>query len=64
MKLQAVLLKAGLASAAAGIYLYVRKLFSGKKKRKKRPAKNLKQVKTGKKRMAKPRQKRSAVIES
>lgn len=64
MKLPAVLLKAGLASAGAGIYLYVRKLFRDNKETKKGRAKNLKQNKTGKKRIAKPRQKRSAAIES
>ena len=63
MKLPAMLLKAGLASASAGIYLYVKKLFRSKKKIKKGPAKNLKQNKTLKKRIAKPRQKRSAAIE-
>ena len=45
MKLPAMLLKAGLASAGAGIYLYFRKLFKSKKKTKKEPAKNLKQTK-------------------
>ena len=64
MKLPAMLLKAGLASAGAGIYLYVKKLFNSKKKTKKRPAKNLKQTKTVKRSIAKPRQKRSAAIES
>lgn len=64
MKLPAILLKAGLASAGAGIYLYVKKLFRSNKKTKKGPAKNLKQNKMVKKRIAKPRQKRSAAIES
>ena len=64
MKLPAMLLNAGLASACAGIYLYVKKLFRSNKKTKKVPAKNLKQSKTVKKRIAKPRQKRSAAIES
>lgn len=64
MKLPAMLLKAGLASAGAGIYLYVKKLFRSNKKTKKGPAKNLKQNKTVKKRITKPRQKRSAAIES
>lgn len=64
MKLPAMLLKAGIASAGAGIYLYVKKLFRSNKKTKKRRAKSLKQVKPVKKRIAKPRQKRSAAIES
>ena len=62
MKLPGMLLKAGLASAGAGIYLYVKKLFKPKKKTKKEPAKNLKQTKAVKKLIAKPRQKRSPVI--
>jgi len=62
MKLPAMLLKAGLASAGAGIYLYVKKLFKSKKSTKKEPAKNLKQTKAVKKPKAKPRQKRSPVI--
>jgi len=62
MKLPAMLLKAGLASAGAGIYLYVKKLFKTEKKTKKEPAKNLKQTKPVKKSTAKPRQKRSPVI--
>ena len=37
MKLPGMLLKAGLASAGAGIYLYVRKLFKVEKKTKKEP---------------------------
>lgn len=64
MKLPAMLLKAGIASAGAGIYLYVKKLFRSNKKTKKGRAKNLKQGKPVKKRIAKPRQKRSAAIES
>jgi len=64
MKLPAMLLKAGLASAGAGIYLYFKKLFKRKKKTKKEPAKNLKQTKSVKRSMAKPRQKRSATIEN
>ena len=39
MKLPAMLFKAGLASAGAGIYLYVKKLFKTEKKTKKEPAK-------------------------
>jgi hypothetical protein len=35
MKLPAMLLKAGIASAGAGIYLYVKKLFKPKRKQKK-----------------------------
>ena len=62
MKLPAMLLKAGIASAGAGIYLYVKKLFKPKKKTKKEPAKNLKQVKAVKKPSVKPRQKKSPVI--
>jgi len=62
MKLPALLLKAGLASAGAGIYLYAKKLFKSKKKTKKEPAKNLKTTKAIKKPIAKPRQKRSPVI--
>jgi hypothetical protein len=62
MKLSAMLLKAGLASAGAGIYLYFKKLFKNKKQTKKEPAKNLKQTKAAKKTIAKPRQKRSPVI--
>ena len=62
MKLPAMLLKAGLASAGAGIYLYFKKLFKSKKKTKKEPAKNLKQTKAVKKSTAKLRQKRSPAI--
>jgi len=62
MKLPAMLLKAGLASAGAGIYLYFKKLFKRKKKTKKEPAKNLKQVKAVKRPSVKPRQKKSPVI--
>jgi hypothetical protein len=62
MKLPAMLLKAGLASAGAGIYLYFKKLFKRKRKTKKEPAKNLKQVKAVKKPSVKPRQKKSPVI--
>ena len=62
MKLPAMLLKAGLASAGAGIYLYFNKLFKSKKQTKKEPAKNLKQTKAVKKTTAKPRQKKSPVI--
>ena len=64
MKLPAMLLKAGLASAGAGIYLYFKKLFKSKKKTKKEPAKNLKQTKAVKKPIVKPRQKRSAAIQN
>ena len=64
MKLPAMLLKAGLASAGAGIYLYFKKLFKGKKKTKKEPAKNLKQTKAVKKPAIKPRKKRSVAIEN
>ena len=64
MKLPAMLLKAGLASAGAGIYLYFKKLFKSKKKTKKEPAKNFKQTKAAKKPAIKPRKKRSAVIEN
>ena len=64
MKLPAMLLKAGLASAGAGIYLYVKKLFKTEKKTKKEPAKNLKQSKTVKKPAIKPRKKRTAAIEN
>jgi hypothetical protein len=63
MKLPAMLLKAGLASAGAGIYLYIKKLFKPKKKTKKGPAKNLKQTKAVKKPTIKPR-KRSVAIEN
>ena len=62
MKLPGMLLKAGLASASAGIYLYFKKLFKRKKKTKKVPAKNLKQTTAIKKTPAKSRQKRSPVI--
>ena len=62
MKLPAMLLKAGLASAGAGIYLYFKKLFKNEKQTKKGPAKNLKQKKTVKKRIAKPRQKKSVAV--
>ena len=68
MKLPGMLLRAGLASAGAGIYLYVRKLFKVEKKTKKEPAKNLKQnkslkqTKRVKKTTTKPRQKKSPVI--
>jgi hypothetical protein len=64
MKLPAMLLKAGLASAGAGIYLYFKKLFKRKKKTKKEPAKNLKQTKAVKKITSKPRQKRSPAIQN
>jgi len=64
MKLPAMLLKAGLASAGAGIYLYLKKLFKNEKQTKKGPAKNLKQTKAVKKRIVKPRQKRSAAIQN
>ena len=64
MKLPAILLRAGLASAGAGIYLYFKKLINSDKKTKKAPAKNLKQTKSTKKRITKPRQKRSPVTES
>ena len=64
MKLPAMLLKAGLASAGAGIYLYVKKLFKSKKDTKKAPAKNLKQTKTVKKPAIKPRTKRTVAIEN
>ena len=64
MKLPALLLKAGLASAGAGVYLYVKKLFKNKKETKKGPAKTIKQSKTVKKPIAKPRQKRSAAIQN
>jgi hypothetical protein len=62
MKLPAILLKAGLASAGAGIYLYAKKLFKAKKKTKKEPAKNLKQTRAVKNPNAKPRQKRSPAV--
>ena len=64
MKLPAMLLKAGLASAGAGIYLYAKKLFKPKKKTKKEPAKNLKQVKAVKKPIVKPRKKRSVAVQN
>jgi hypothetical protein len=64
MKLPGMLLKAGLASASAGIYLYFKKLFKNKKQTKKGPAKNLKQTKAVKKTLAKPRQKRSVAIQN
>jgi hypothetical protein len=63
MKLPAILRKAGVASAGAGIYLYFRKLFRSNRKTKKGTAKNLKQTKAFKKPITKPRQKRSAAIE-
>jgi len=62
MKLPTMLLKAGLASAGAGIYLYFKKLFKDKKPTKKGPAKNLKQTKAVKPTIAKPRKKRSVAI--
>ena len=64
MKLPAMLLKAGLASAGAGIYLYFKKLFKDKKQTKKGPAKNLKQTKAVKKTSVKPRQKRLPAIQN
>jgi len=64
MKLPAMLLKAGLASAGAGIYLYVKKLFKNEKQTRKEPAKNLNQKKAVKKRIARPRQKRTAAIQN
>jgi len=62
MKLPGMLLKAGLASAGAGIYLYFKKLFKVDKKTKKGPAKNLKQTKALKKPISKPRQKRTPAV--
>ena len=62
MKLPAMLLKAGIASAGAGIYLYVKKLFKPKKKTKKEPAKNMKTIRAIKRPNAKPRKKRSPVV--
>ncbi len=64
MKLPAMLLKAGLASAGAGIYLYAKKLFKNKKQTNEGPAKNLKQTKAVKKRIAKPRQKRTVAVQN
>jgi len=64
MKIPAMLLKAGLASAGAGVYLYVKKLLKDKKETKKGPAKNLKQTKAVKKTSAKPRQKRSPAVQN
>ena len=64
MKLPAMLLKAGLASAGAGIYLYFKKLLKDKKQTKKEPAKNLNQTKAVKKPIAKPRKKRSVAIQN
>ena len=64
MKLPAMLLKAGLASAGAGIYLYFKKFFKNEKQTKKGPAKNLKQAKAAKKTAIKPRKKRSVAIEN
>ena len=64
MKLPAMLLKAGLASAGAGIYLYVKKLFKSNKKTKKGLAKNLSQTKAVKKTSVKPRQKRSPAVKN
>ena len=64
MKLPAMLLKAGLASAGAGVYLYFKKLFKSKKKTKKEPAKNLKKVKAVKRPTVKPRQKRSVAVQN
>ena len=64
MKLPAMLLKAGLASAGAGIYLYAKKLFKSKKQTKKEPAKNLKTTKSVKNPAIKPRKKRTAAIKN
>jgi hypothetical protein len=64
MKLPAMLLKAGLASAGAGIYLYFKKLFKDKKPSKKGPAKNLKQTKAVKNPIAKPRKKRTVAVQN
>ena len=64
MKIPALLLKAGLASAGAGVYLYVKKLIKNKKETKKGPAKNLKKTKAVKKRIAKPRQKRTPAVQN
>ena len=64
MKLPAMLLKAGLASAGAGIYLYFNKLFKSKKQTKKEPAKNLKTTKSVKNPAIKPRKKRTAAIKN
>jgi len=62
MKLPAMLLKAGIASAGAGIYLYIKKLFKPKKKTKKEPAKNMKTIKAVKRPIVKSRQKRSPAV--
>ena len=64
MKLPAMLLKEGLASAGAGIYLYFKKLFKDKKPIKKGPTKNLKQTKAVNKTSVKPRQKRLPAIQN
>jgi len=64
MKIPAMLVKAGLASAGAGVYLYVKKLLKNKKETKKGPAKNLKQTKAVKKTSVKPRQKRLPAVQN
>ncbi|HKC37722.1 MAG TPA: hypothetical protein VKB95_16715 [Chitinophagaceae bacterium] len=64
MKLPAMLLKAGLASAGAGIYLYFKKFFKRKKKTKKETATNITQTRVAKKPVIKSRKKRSATIEN
>ena len=63
MKLAGALIKSGLTVAGAGIFLFFKKLFKKKKKPKTTTAKAVKskQTKSVRKRVAKPRQKKTAV---
>jgi hypothetical protein len=64
MKLPAMLLKAGLASAGAGIYLSFKRLFKRKKKTKKEIVKKVRKPMAAKKPSIKPRKKRLPALES
>ena len=64
MKLPAMLLKAGLASAGAGIYLFFKRLLKRKKKTKKEIVKKARQTMATKKPTIKPGKKRSPALES
>lgn len=61
MKLAGSLIKSGLTVAGAGIFLFIRKLFKRKKKTKTTKAEKTKQTKAINKRVAKPRQKKTAI---
>jgi hypothetical protein len=65
MKLPGALVKAGLTTAATGVYLYFKKVFKRKKKTKKDTVKNknAKPTRAVKKPTAKPRQKKLQPVE-